>query len=120
MSHSIPLSQAVEMTARYRQNKDTILAPGYDNNILAIAETFEAPAITNLLSTPGCASIRVYYGMSEDLYLHAILVAADENGADILPSADYGLGATETNPDIVEEGKRCPPYCGTSSLLNPL
>jgi hypothetical protein len=119
MSNSIPLSQAVEMTSRYRLNKNSVLATGSDTDILPIAETFEAASVANLLTTPGCESIRVYYGMSEDLYLHAIMVAVDENGADILPSVDYVKGTAGNNPDIVEEGKRCPPYCDLGSVLNP-
>jgi len=119
MSNSIPLSLAVAMTGRYRTNKNSILTSGSDTDILPISETFEAASVANLLSTPGCASIRVYYGMSEDLYLHAIMVAVDESGADILPASDYAAGSTGNNPDVVDEGKRCPPNCDAPSLLNP-
>lgn len=116
MSNSIPLSQAVAMTTLYRTSKNNIIATGYDTNILPLAETFEAPSVSNLLSTAGCVSLRVYYGMSEDLYLHAILVAVDENGADILPVGNTG-GSNDA--DVLEEAKRCPPYCGPTSPLNP-
>ncbi len=118
MSNSIPLSKAVAMTTLYRQNKNSVIATGYDPNILPLAETFDASSVANLLSTPGCVTIRVYYGMSEDLYLHAILVAVDQNGADILPATDSQGGGTG-EPDILDEGKRCPPICGPSSPLNP-
>ncbi|HWB24594.1 MAG TPA: hypothetical protein VG738_03900 [Chitinophagaceae bacterium] len=117
MSNSIPLSQAVDMAARYRQNKDSILAAGYDKDILPICETFDASSIAGILAEQGCTSVRIYYGMSEDLYLHAIIVAADENGADILP-----LEGTEnlsgSGGDIVDEGVRCPPVCPPDSPLN--
>ena len=118
MSNSIPLSQAVAMTSLYRLNKDSVLDAMADKDILPISETFEAASVANLLSTPGCTSIRVYYGMSEELYLHAIMVAVDENDEDILPSVDYVKGTSGNNPDIIEEGKRCPPVCPVSSLLN--
>jgi hypothetical protein len=55
--------------------------------------------------------------MAEDLSLHAILVAADDTGTDILPlleSADDGDG------DILDEGVRCPTTCPPpSELTNP-
>ena len=117
MSNSIPLSQAVDMTTRYRQNKDSILASTANTNVLPICETFDASSIANILAVQGCKSVRIYYGMSEDLYLHAIIVAADENGADILP-ADDTLADAAGKPDITDEATRCPPICPPSSPLN--
>ncbi len=118
MSNSIPLSQAVDMTTRYRQNKDSIIATGYDKNILPICETFDAASVANILAVQGCVSVRIYYGMSEDLYLHAIVVAADQNGQDILPTEGMD-GTTATSADILDEAQRCPPMCPPPSPLNP-
>jgi hypothetical protein len=117
MSNSIPLSQAVDMTARYRQNKTGILAQGADPNILPVCETFDASSIANILAVQGCASVRIYYGMSDNLYLHAIIVAVDANDADILPP-DGTETTTATNAEIEEEARRCPPICPPSSPLN--
>lgn len=106
------------MTARYRLNKVNVLAPGYDKNILPICETFDASSMAGILAVPGCTSVRIYYGMSEDLYLHAIIVAVDEGGADILPAQGGDTATGGTGGDVVDEAERCPPICPPESPLN--
>jgi hypothetical protein len=115
--HRIDLKKAKQMTKHYRANKKKILAPGVPDDILPDSETFSKDAVLKLLNHPRAAAFRVYYSMSEDLSLHAILVAADDTGRDILPlleSADDGDG------DILDDGVRCPVTCPPpSELTNP-
>jgi len=124
--HSIPLSEAAAMTRRYRDNKALILKPDYPADILALCETFNKDAVVALGNTPGAAGIRIYYGMDEDLLCHAILVAVDDKGADMLPPA--GTGSAMAGPalaeddedgfDILEDSIRCPTICPPDSPLN--
>jgi hypothetical protein len=117
--HGIPLSTAAEMTALYRQNRNTILGENYkDMDLLAICETFTADAIKEILGQPDCVSFRIYFGMDEELKVHSILVGADSSGKDILPSAS-SQNISETYTDIImEKGTRCPVDCPPASDLN--
>jgi len=110
-SHYITLSQAQEMTARFRSNSTTVLKDDYATaGILPNSETFSIDAFQSFFSNPDCKGIRIYSGMDSDLKLHLIAVGVDVNGEDILP--------TEENSEIriLEEGKRCPPYCPVTLL----
>lgn len=109
MNHEITLQQAIEMTTRYRANK-----PGN----APICETFEIAVINQLAAVSGCNYLRIYYGMKETMLIDAILVAADEDGKDILPSEAATVLATTGNPLILEDGYRCPPDCPPKSVLN--
>jgi len=116
MSQFINLPKAAAMTKRFRDNKEAILATAYRNkNVLPLSETFERQAIDMLLAQPGAAFLRVYYGMDEDLKLHAILVAANSQDEDILPVAQNENGE---NGSVVEDANRCPPLCPPESPLN--
>ena len=116
-THFITLQAATDMTDRYRLNRETILATAYKGqDILPLSETFNRDAFDELLGTAECAGLRVYYGMDENLKLHAIIVAVDEQNEDILPSES--LNTLETEPGIVEEGQRCPNLCPPPSPLN--
>jgi hypothetical protein len=109
-THSISLEQAAEMTSRFRSNRNTILSEEYrDGDIIANCETFDREAIEDVIEQEGCTRFRIYYGMDEELKIHAILVGVNDNDADILP---------EGNEVLREEGQRCPPYCPISSPLN--
>lgn len=115
-SHFISLATAETMTAAYRSDKEAILATAYQNqNILPLSETFNRGAIDTLLAIDACAGIRIYYGMDENLKVHAILVAVNEENEDILPAASL---LSEADPVIVEEGQRCPDLCPPPSPLN--
>lgn len=119
MSQFISLEKAVEMTSLYRQEKENILANDYRNqNILAISETFDRGVLDTLLAKPGCASIRIYYGMDETLKVHAILVPVNESNEDILPVVPAGNELMEGS-DIGEQAYRCPEQCPPPSPLNP-
>jgi hypothetical protein len=107
-NHEISLQTAIDMTTRYRANRPS----NYP-----ICETFEKEVIQKLLDTPGCASFRIYYGMKADEQVDAILVAADAEGNDILPSL-ANTSSTDTDPVIIEDGYRCPDDCPPSSSLN--
>jgi hypothetical protein len=118
MSQFISLDQAITMTTLYRQEKEKILAPDYQNqDILAMSETFGRDVFDALLAKPGCVSMRIYYGMDESLNVHAILVPVNSKNEDIVPPASIGLG--DAGRDIGENSARCPPFCGASSPLNP-
>lgn len=104
------------MTALYRSDKEAILATAYQNqNILANSETFNRYAFDTLLAIDGCAGLRIYYGMDENLKVHAIIVPVDSENEDILPDSE-SLMLVE--PNIVEEGQRCPDLCPPPSPLN--
>ena len=119
MSQFISLQDAVTMTTRYRNNRNSILQTNYQNqDILCICETFDRSVIDSLLAHPNCASIRIYYGMDENLKVHAIIVAADATGNDILVASNSNLNEEEEDP-IAENGVRCPEICPPASDLNP-
>jgi hypothetical protein len=118
LENFIPLDQAVAMTTLFRNNREQILQPQYQGqDLLAICETFNRDLFDTLLAIPACAGIRIYYGMNADLTVHAVIIAVDDNGDDILPDsnekANDGGGGS-----IGEEGQRCPPYCPDGSPLN--
>ena len=115
-AHFISLNQAIDMTTLYRSDKEAILATAYQNqNILPDSETFNRNAFDTLLAKEGCAGLRIYYGMDENLKVHALIVAVYEDNEDILPAL---ASATVIDEDIVEEGQRCPDLCPPPSPLN--
>lgn len=110
----ISLQQAIQMTTRYRQNKETVTNPSYaGRNILPVCDTFKKAVFQALLAKPNCTAIRVYYGMDENLQLRPIVVAVDQNDRDILPA-----NATLVGQDIGDDTLRCPPHCPPPSSLN--
>ena len=109
MNHEITLQTAIEMTTRYRDN----MPADYP-----ICETFEASAIERLLATPGAVSFRIYYGLKENGTMHAILVAADSDGNDLLPVSQSSFATNGQDPIILEDAFRCPPTCPPDSPLN--
>ncbi|MES2004935.1 MAG: hypothetical protein V4450_10470 [Bacteroidota bacterium] len=126
-SHLIPLDMAVAMTTRYRANMDDILKPELvDQGILAISETFNKELFLQYLQKDTVAAFRIYYGMSEDLQIHAIIVGVDKDGHDILPQKSSGPGhpghphppGDGDDGEIFEDGVRCPSYCPPQSHLN--
>jgi hypothetical protein len=119
MQHFIPLSQAVEMTKRYRDNRNRILKAEYEGqNILAICETFNRQGFETLLAKEGCVGIRVYYGMDPELKVHAVIVAINEAGEDILPQSGTLETSGNGDDDILDDALRCPTFCPPPSPLN--
>lgn len=121
MTHKIALQNAAEMTQRYRQNKESILAQAFQfQNLLSLCETFDRTAVDHLLGQPGCTALRIYYGMDIELKVHALLVGVDAANADILPTMVV-KGDTDVADDdeyIAEQAIRCPPTCPPDSPLN--
>lgn len=109
LPHQISLSEAVEMTALYRKNRP-------EN--FPVCETFDKEAIVRLLSQPTAAGFRIYYGMKPDLSVHAILVASDSNGNDILPASAGEASVSAADGEILEDSVRCPVTCPPDSPLN--
>ena len=118
-SHLINLSAASEMTDRYRNNRNSILQTTYQSSdLLPLSETFNVNDINLLISQTGCEAIRIYYGMTDNLQVHAILVAVDEGNADIIPDP---LDTSNINENvIVEEGQRCPSTMSTQLATEQL
>jgi hypothetical protein len=119
-SHRIPLDQAKAMVVRYAEKKNMILNPdAVSQNALPISETFRKDAIIEFLSKDIVHAIRIYYGMSDDLLVHAIIVGVDKDGNDILPNSPVGHpGHGHPHPpgggedgEIFEDAARCPTYC---------
>ena len=106
--HEISLQEAVDMTTLYRNNRPS--------NFF-ICETFERAAIDKLLATEGCYFVRIYLGMLPDLTVDAILVAANNDGEDILP-AEPEPADKANSAIIIEDGFRCPEACPPPSPLN--
>lgn len=109
MQHEITLATAIAMTTRYRSQHP-------DN--YPLCETFELSSIQRLLATPGAAFLRIYYGLKENGQMDAILVVADSENRDILPTSENTLASNETDPVILQDGFRCPPACPPASPLN--
>jgi len=110
-NHQIALSEAIEMTALYRQNRP-------EN--FPICETFNKAAVQQLLANTDAAYLRIYYGMKETGLVDAILVAANEAEEDLLPPSATTVAAQNIQQEalILEDGFRCPQYCPPASPLN--
>jgi hypothetical protein len=110
--HQISLQTAIEYTTRFREN------PGPD---MPLSETFSAAAVRELLAQPETHSFRIYLGRKADNRICSVLVAADENGHDILPPTDDARETDNEDDDdgiILEDAIQCPPVCPPSSPLN--
>lgn len=106
MQHEISLATAIAMTERYRND--------HPENY-PLSESFELASVQRLLSTPGAAFLRIYYGLKENGDMDAILVVADKDNNDILPAEEDG-SANSNGPVILEDSYRCPPVCFKSPL----
>lgn len=113
MSHFINRGKAEEMILRYKDMKDKVLATTYLNReILASSESFDRAAISGLMAQTNCSKLRIHFGMDTDLKIHAIMVAVDDSGNEIIPDDPDAI--TE---QIVENGSRCPTVCPTGTSL---
>lgn len=112
MSHAISLTNAIDMTKKFRDEKNNALSAGYQG-MLSVCETFDKAAFDTLLATSGCAKVRIYFGLDVNSKMHAIIVAADANDNDILPDDS----TIETNM-IIDKGITYPPGSTPASPLN--
>lgn len=118
MNHFISLAKAANMTTLYRYQKEEILQPEYQGeNILPICESFDRNEFDIVLAQEGCAGLRIYYGMSDDFKIHAIIVGVNDKNEDMLPPTGT-TSASETDDEIIENGNRCPDLCPPASPLN--
>ena len=106
------------MTALYRSHRETILKTECQGQaLLPLSETFDRDVFDTVLAKSGCSGLRIYYGMAEDLKVHALVVGVDAEGRDMIPSSLPASFAPEEE-DIIENGTRCPDICPEASLLN--
>jgi hypothetical protein len=109
MQHQISLAEAIELTTRYRKNP----LPE-----LPLCETFDQSSVSALLAQNGCHSFRIYLGRKADDSVCSVLVAADAEGKDILPSLQLAVSTDGDEGIILEDAFRCPPACPPESPLN--
>ncbi|MBI5216615.1 MAG: hypothetical protein HY960_12760 [Ignavibacteriae bacterium] len=96
-NHAINLDDAERLTANFR---DSGVKPDIKGGF------FGRKAIEEILAQQDCVGIRVYFAQQDDGSPTFVLVGADANENDM----ENGL--------LAEEGRPCPPYCGTPSRLN--
>lgn len=104
----ITLTEAIDLTTRYRATRP---------DDFFICETFDAADVRQLLDERGCAFLRIYLGRKDDNTVVAVLVGADEEEIDILPSVSSITEETGSGT-ILEDGFRCPQFCPPPSPLN--
>ena len=108
--HSISLADAIELTSRFRTNRTPDLP---------LAETFEKDSVIAMLSVPNASRFRIYLGEKINGDICSVLVAADADGNDILPSSITVTADTDDDPPLIlEDAFRCPDLCPPSSPLN--
>ena len=113
----ISLTQAIDMTTRYRAQKENILAPAYKGkDILLLSETFDRSVFETLLAENDCQKLRIYFGMKDNLQVRAIIVGVNSKDEDLLP--DAGMAPAGSGNQIAEEGTPCPTICPPPSGLN--
>src|SRR5690349_1372581 len=115
MSHFIDLQTAIDMTTRYRSQRENVLVTQYrQQNLLPTCETFERSAFDTLLGEYDCKKIRIYFSMNENLQVRAIVVGVDSTDKDILPPETQKM-SEQGSEVIVEAGQLCPPICPPAS-----
>jgi len=122
-NHSISLADAIDITTRYREYREKILTDEFKGrDLLTLSETFNKNAFISFFTNIQVKGLRIYYGMREDLQVHAIVVGVDENGKDMLPAQSIAIAGDVTGDnEILEDAQRCPPTCMDvdSPLSNP-
>lgn len=106
--HSISLSEAIELTSRFRANRPSNLA---------LSETFDKNSVLAMLSVPDSAQMRIYLGEKANGEICSVLVAADAAGNDLLPPISSERDG-EDDTLILEDAIRCPQLCPPPSPLN--
>jgi hypothetical protein len=118
-NHIIAPQAAIEMTERYRNNREGVLATNYQSlDILPLSDTINKEAFRDLMDDDDCKAFRIYYGMDENLKLRPIIVGVNEDNEDnedLLPPKD---NLTTNDYFIINDTQRCPPLCPPQSYLN--
>jgi hypothetical protein len=105
----ITLQEAQDMVSRYQTLRPDIINPDLSTDVLPLNITFSKTEVLHLLAQDDAAQLRIYFGVQgEDDLIDLVLVAADANGDDIIPTEDYLL---------LDQGTRCPVNCPSSSVL---
>ncbi len=116
-NHRISLAQAKKMIQLFRNSRDKILKAEYASpEIIPNSEMFSKEAIEQVLNQKGCTGLRIYFGMSDDLKLHSILLGVNEKGENILRSTNGE--ALDEEGIILDEAQRCPPFCPDDSEID--
>ncbi|MBY0537682.1 MAG: hypothetical protein K2P88_17630 [Chitinophagaceae bacterium] len=113
-AHEISLAVAKELINRFQNEKSNILRSDISaGTVFCTAESFERSIVDRIMVQTDCVGLRIYYGMKEDLSIHAILVGYNSSGADILPSSIINENECVEDGDgvIGEDATRCPPVC---------
>lgn len=111
VSHSISLEEAVTLTTRFRESRP---------QDVAICETLDKESVRKMLTVDGAEKLRIYHGRRENGEITAVLVAADVNGNDILPSASDSKQVWDDDEALIlDDTIRCPELCPPPSPLNP-
>ncbi|MEN9964189.1 MAG: hypothetical protein RL582_1284 [Bacteroidota bacterium] len=105
-SNFISLSEAQDLTSRFRNELDDMLTTSFEDS-LPYAETFDASAIQDLINQDGCTQFRAYFGMDENNKVRLVFTAVDAQGEDILDGS---------NSIIIDNGIRCPNNCPSNLL----
>ena len=95
--HSISLSDAAELTRKYRKTAGS-------NAVLATA--FKKETVAQILEQKDCIGLRIYYGKKDNGDPTLILVGINSKDNDI------------TDGILAEFGAQCPPWCPESNDLN--
>ncbi len=109
LPHVISLSEAIDLTSRFRNDRTANLP---------ICETFDLLSVNALIAVQNSAYLRIYLGEKENGDICCILVAADADGNDLLPSSFPASVLTDDGAIILEDAIRCPQVCPPDSPLN--
>ncbi|WP_163999509.1 hypothetical protein [Pyxidicoccus caerfyrddinensis] len=120
--HFIPMDVAAGYTRHFRETRDALHGqhPGMKARLaLEQSESFNRDAIAALLNAKDAsgnpaAGVRIYQGLDAAGQTRLVLVPYDARGNDILTklSSPGGAAVTGVSAEAVEDGIRCPPYCG--------
>ena len=94
--HRINLADAAALTKRYQAANPKSVK----------AAVFQGKQVLAMLSQPGCAGMRVYYGLKADGSSTLVLTGIDAADNDL-------VGGT-----MLENPFWCPPFCGGGNQLN--
>jgi hypothetical protein len=99
--HEVSLAEAKQYIQNYQKSQQ--LHKPKKSSIKGVA--FAKGAVEKILSQPGCAHLRIYYGVNKERIQNLVLVGVDTAGKDM------------TNLCMLERGTLCPPFCDMQSLL---